>query len=88
MLLGIVVGHVYHLLEATPGGTQEKQIICVTMYASIIWSNLASSSRPPEIMEQVVHVEAKDDGGEYRALSDSILYGEVLGGIIVPSDIT
>ena len=58
------------------------------MCTRIIGSDFTTTSGSAKFQEQVVHIEAEDDGGEYRALSDPVLYGEVLGIVAFPSYIS
>ena len=58
------------------------------MCTRIIGSDLATTSGSAEFKEQVVHIEAEDDGGEYRALPDPVLYSEALGIVAFPSYIS
>jgi hypothetical protein len=87
VILGIGGSNIYHFLKTTPGGAQQEQVICIPVSTSIVWTNLAAASGLSKFEEQIVHIKTEDDGGEYSALSDSILDGELVGGIILPSDI-
>ena len=58
------------------------------MGTRIIGSHPITASGSAEFQEQVVHIEAEDDGRENRALSDTILDSEAVGIVAFPSYIS
>ena len=57
----ILVGNVQHLLQARPGGTEEKQVICVSMDASVIVADHAPTTRALEDVEKAVHIKTEEN---------------------------
>ena len=59
MVSGISVGDVQHLLQTRSGGTEEQEVICISMDSSVVLAYPATASRALESGEEVVHIETK-----------------------------
>ena len=72
MLMYILLGQVQHLLESTPRGTGEQEIISIPYTASIVVTDESTTLVLLEYGKETVHIKIKEDRGNHCTLSDSI----------------
>ena len=66
--IGISLNNTKHVQQTTSGWTYQQQVICVAKLSSVVFSYPASILRVSQELEQIVHVEAEQDGTEHGPL--------------------
>ena len=87
MFLYILLGQVQHLLEATPGWTEEQQIISIPYTTSKVVTDEATTLILLEYGKETVHIKIKEYRGDHCTLPDSISYLKFFRHLLLPSDI-